>query len=848
VNRLWGWMRVGLTDLRGDLRRFGVLLACLALGTGVIAAVGSVGEGLKQAVERDASVLMGGDLEAVPPERPATAEERAFFKTLGTVAYVVDTNARGVAGDNSAFIDLLAAGANYPLRGNVVSPQLEPGEKPAVLLGEQNGAYGTIVDALLLDRLAINVGDRFRIGKTEFEVRGTLTSLPDGALRGFQLGLTTVISTTAFATMTDLRSPLPGLLTHNRYKIVLDGISYDDAAAAIKERFADVEWTIRSPRDAAGSLVHFFDLFSRFLLIVGLSSLLVGGVGVANGVSTYIGERQRSIATLRALGATGPRILVHFLAQIGVLTLIGVGLGVLFGAVATLAILPVVGQALSVSLPPAIIPGPLMTAAGFGVLAGFAFSYLPLMRAQKVSPALLFRSLGSVLPQLSMQNLLRITVLGPLLLAAAGIFWLAVITTSNLNLVIYYSVGVVVAFALLRASGWALQKILKFVPPVPAAGLRHAIRNIYRPGSNAPVVIVSIGLGLSMLLVIALLNNNLNAQLLGAVSRDAPTFVATDLFPDEVETLEQLASETPGLTQFQWAPMLRAAVTGIKGVDPRTIDNLEEEATFLVTGEIPVTWLRDLPAGTTVIDGAWWPADYAGDPLISLRSSMKEQFGLKVGDTVQFTMFGDVFDATIANFRDYQWQNGINFMVTFSPGYIEGYPSTFLGTIKAAPGEEKNIERLLARTFPDIAFIPIGDALNQLAEILGQLGTAVNIVGGLAVINGLLVLAGTMAAGRKQREADAVIQKVLGATRSDVLWIFILEYGLLGAFAAIIASLVGIGSAWAITLSALEIDFSADPTLIGFVVAGAIVLTVAAGAATTWKALSSRPAQVLRNV
>jgi putative ABC transport system permease protein len=378
--------------------------------------------------------------------------------------------------------------------------------------------------------------------------------------------------------------------------------------------------------------------------------------------------------------------------------------------------------------------------------------------------------------------------------------------------------------------------------------LRHAIRNIYRPGSNAPVVIVSIGLGLSMLLVIALLNNNLNAQLLGAVSRDAPTFVATDLFPDEVETLEQLASETPGLTQFQWAPMLRAAVTGIKGVDPRTIDNLEEEATFLVTGEIPVTWLRDLPAGTTVVDGAWWPADYAGDPLISLRSSMKDQFGLKVGDTVQFTMFGDVFDATIANFRDYQWQNGINFMVTFSPGYIEGYPSTFLGTIKAAPGEEKNIERLLARTFPDIAFIPIGDALNQLAEILGQLGTAVNIVGGLAVINGLLVLAGTMAAGRKQREADAVIQKVLGATRSDVLWIFILEYGLLGAFAAIIASLVGIGSAWAITLSALEIDFSADPTLIGFVVAGAIVLTVAAGAATTWKALSSRPAQVLRNV
>lgn len=848
MSRIFGWMRIGLIDLRGDLRRFAVLIACLALGTSVIAAVGSVGAGLRLAVERDAASLMGGDIEASRPDRNANADELAFLKTLGVVTHVVDTNARGVSGDNSVLIDLLAVGNNYPLRGDVVSPQLKLASKPSELVEVHEGTFGAIVDVVLLDRLNIGLGERFRIGATEFEVRGTLSSLPDGAVRGFKLGLTALISTTALDTMTDLRPPLPGLLTQHRYKILLDDTSYEEAAAAISERFNDDNWKTRSPRDAAGNLVRYYDLFLRFLLIVGLSSLLVGGVGVSNGVSAYIGERQRSIATLRSLGATGARILVHFLTQIGVLTGIGVGLGVLLGAVASLLVLPLLGRTLNINLPALVEPISLLTAAGFGVLAGFAYSYLPLMRAQKVSPALLFRSPGSTMPQLDWQALVRVPVLLPVFLAAAGIFWLAVITTDDIALVGYYALGAILAFSLLRASSWILQKLLRLVPPFRIASLRNALRNIYRPGSTAPVVIMSIGLGLAMLLIIALLENNLRNQLLGVVSRDAPTFVVTDLFEDEVTILEQMALDEPDMTKFAWSPMLRGAVSGINGVDPTTLVDLSEEANFMLSGEIPLTWLREFPVGSTLLEGDWWPVDYAGEPLISLRSTAKSQLGVEVGDVIQFTLFGETIDATIANFRDYEWQQGINFMVTFSPGEIEAYPSTFLGTVKAANGREKNVERVLVRAFPDVAFIPVGDALNQIASILSQLGMAVSIVGGLAVINGLLVLAGTMAAGRKQREADAVVQKVLGATRAQVLWVFILEYGLLGAFAAIIASVIGIGSAWAITQSVLEIDFSADLILIVMVIVSAVLLTIAAGAITTWRVLSTRPAQFLRNI
>ena len=841
------WMRVGLIDLRGDLRRFGVLIACLALGTGVIAAVGSVGAGLELAVVRDATALLGGDLEAARPDRDATPGELAFLRTLGEVTHVIDTNARGSAGENSAFIDLLAVADNYPLLGNVRSPQLAPGEKPAGLLEERDGTYGAIVDVVLLDRLGIELGGHFQIGGRDFQARGILTSVPDGAVRGFHLGLTALISTTGLGTITELRRPLPGLLTQHRYKIVLEGRNYDKAAAMIAAEFDDVNWSTRSPRDAAGDLARYYDLFARFLLIVGLSSLLVGGVGVSNGVSAYIGDRQRSIATMRSLGATGARILVHFLTQIGVLAAFGVALGVLFGAASSLLILPLLGRALNVDLPALIEPVPLLTATGFGLLAGFAFSYLPLVRAQAVSPALLFRALGSIMPQPAWREMIRPSVLSPILIAAAGIFWLAVVTTDDIGLVSSYAVGVVLAFLLLRGSGWLLQLGLRLVPPLPIASIRYALRNIHRPGSPAPVVIMSIGLGLAMLLVIALLNTNLHSQLLGAVSRDAPTFVATDLFEDEVATLEAMARSEPLLSRFEYGPMLRGTVTGVGGLDPATLKNLPEEAAFLVGGEIPITWLRDLPADTTVVDGAWWPPDYVGKPLVSLRSTMKSQLGLEVGDAIEVELYGDRIEATVANFREYQWQNGINFMVTFSPGVIENYPSSFLGTIKAVAGHEKELERILTKAFPEISFIPIGDALSQAVTILGQLATAVNIVGGLAVINGLLVLAGTMAAGRKQREADAIVHKVLGATRADVLWVFVLEYSLLGAFAAAIATIVGIAAAWSITRRALEVGFSADPMLIGLIVAGAVLLTVATGAVTTWKALSTRPAQFLRD-
>ncbi len=858
MTKLRNWIRVALVDLRGDLRRFGILLACLALGTATIAGVSSVGDALKGAILRDANTLMGGDIQVNRADRRANPSEFAYMQTLGQVSETISSNSRADAMDdsgNTAFLDIYAVDELYPLYGDVVSPQLKPGEKPADLLALKDGAYGAIVDPVILDRLGIDLGGHFTVNGTEFEARGLLNSLPNSALRGLHLGLTTLMSVEAEQANPETRPPLPGLLTQYSYKIKLNPEQgdYTIAKPKVEEHFkADPEWKVQSPYDAAGTLARFYDLFVRFLLIVGLSSLLVGGVGIFNAVSAYIQERQRSIATLRSLGATGPRILVHFFTQVGIMSLVGIVIGLVIGAGLTAAALPVLGRILAVDLPPSIEWPALLTALLFGILAAFAFSYIPLVRAEKLRPAMLFRTVGTSIQSLRTREYLDPWVLGPLLVAGLGIFGLAWWTTQDLSLVGYYAIGVIAAYLLLSLAGRALQAVLRAIPPLPSVTFRNAFRGIYRPGSPAPTVIMSLGLGLAMLLVIVILSVNLRDQLLGQVTKDAPTFVATDLFDDEVVDLQDFLNSTGQVTEFMHSPMIRAAITKVNGVpsaDIRDRKDISGEAAYMLTGEILMTWRPDLPADSRVTAGAWWPDDYSGPPLVSLRDQDAISLGIKPGDKLELTLFGESFDVTVANLRDFQFQSGLNFLVTATPGTFDDFPGTNLATIKAAEGHEKDVERALAKKYPDITFLPVGEALNQAAGILGQLSTAVNIVGALAVVNGLLVLAGTMAAGRKQREADAVVNKVLGSTRGDVVKVFALEYALLGGFAALLSMLVGIAGAYAIVKGAqMDVGFGVNPLLVLGVLAGSIVLTIVTGALTTWSALSTKPAQYLRSM
>jgi putative ABC transport system permease protein len=843
---LWAAIRIGLLDMRGDMRRFGLLVACLVVGTALIAGVSSVGASIKQAVEQDAALLMGGDIELSRADRAATGEELALFERFGRISRVIDTNVRAEVGDLSAFVDLISIGETYPLLGRVGSPELPDGVSAHEFLAPRDGVPGAFVNRLMLDQLGVGVGDTLEIGGTPFEVRGALIGLPDAAVRGFRLGLPAVITIEALGALSDRTSPLPGLGTWFRYKLLLDQGDAEAGKAAIEEALGDATWTVRSARDGLGPMVRYYDIFMRFLVIVGLASLLIGGVSVWTGISAYVAERANVIAVLRSMGAGQARVFVHFFSQVATLAAIGVGTGLLIGGGAAMVALPIVGNAVGVSLPSTLHIQPLAVAAGVGLITAFAFSYLPLQQAQSISPVLLFRSKGLAAPPIDWAGLLGSLRVVPLILSAIVFFWLAIVMTDDPVLVAAFAAVSLFAVILFRLAIFAATYVVTRLPESSNRVLRHAMRNIVGEGSNAPSVVVSLGMALAMLVVVLVLEVNLRQEYLGASVFDAPTFVASDLFEDEVAALQAMKDEGGDVVGFTSTPMLRGALTAVNGTPAEQLRTRGAEASFLLSGEVPLTFRQQLPITSKLVEGQWWPADYHGPALVSLHQSLRSGLSVKIGDELTFTIFGDAVTAKVANFRDYSWQGGIDFLATFSPGVLEQFPSTLLGAVTAASGSEDDLERYLATTLPDVRFIAIGETLEQITAALGQLALAASLVGGLAVSNGLLVLIGSLATGRRQRQADAVITKVLGAKRFEVIAVAVLQYVLLAAFAALLATPLGIALAWILTLVLLEVDFTVNLVTLSAVDLGAIAITGLLGATTIFKVLSIRPAHLLR--
>jgi putative ABC transport system permease protein len=843
MNSFFGILRVALTDLRGGLGRFVVLIACLALGVGTIAVVGSVDASVQAALNVDARNMLGGDLQAQLTYRRATEDERALFASLGRVSEVVDFFGRASGEDRSAFVTIRAADEQYPLLDRIITSV--PGPLPS-LLDDRNGVKGVLASQALLDALLAKVGDTITIGNGDFQVRGTFQGLPDQASQDIIVGYPVLMSMAGIDATGIVK---PGTLARYSYKIVFGRDSnFETAVAAIRQRFPNAGYEFTAPHQATQQLARYFDLFRRFLTIVALSALLVGGIGVANGVTAYVGTRNREIATMKALGATRGRIVVHYLVQTFVLVGIGILLGILIGMTLSLFALPILGPYVGLRLTPVIEWSSLLSAAGFGLLVGFTFAYVPLQRASELQPALLFRSAGSEAAPMSIKSLRRPEVILPLLAALAALFALAANVAGRADLVFWFALGAGLAFALLGAASRLLRWVVRHMPPLPDAKTRNALQAIGRPGAPAATIVLSLGLGLSLLILLVTISGSMRHQLDRSFTVDAPDFIYMDLFEDEAAELQAFSHSDPRIKSFRSEPVLRSSTLMVNGQKPPALEDIPRDISMFFGGDQPVSTGAELPTGNTLVGGAWWKPDYTGPALVSVAQQVQQAYGIKLGDTLTFNIFGGDLTATVASIRSFDWQRvRVNFPFVLSPHALDDFPLSYFAFIEVLPGQQVAVQRTLMEQYPQLVFIPIDEALGSIIKVIDSISSAVSVVGAIAISSGVLALAGALASGRRQREAEAIVEKVLGATRSDILIGYLIEYGLVGSVASLMATAIGLGGAWIVSSLFTDMRFEIDPGVLAIAIGSAFLVVFGVGAATTWGALSVRPGRALRD-
>jgi len=833
-------LRFALRELRSGLTGFRIFLACLLLGVAAIASVGTVSQSLLEGLANDGRSILGGDVSLRLTHRAVEPDQMAFLTANAEVseATTMRAMARLPSGEGRrVLVELKAVDNLYPLYGAV---GLEPAVPMADALARSDGAWGAVVERNLLRRLNAEPGDRIKVGETEFRVSAVLTREPDRAGRTFTLGPTFMIAQEALA---DTGLVQPGSLIRYHYRLRLtEGWDVPAFRLALEEAFPDAGWRILDASGAAPRISRFIKRLTLFLTLVGLASLLVGGVGVGNAVRSFLEQRTATIATFKCLGAPSRLVFQIYMTQILILATFGIAGGLLFGSLAPWALDRILGDSLGWSAVVRLYPQTLVLAAVFGVLTTVTFSLWPLGKAKQTSPARLFRDvIGGAAQRPETRTLILLVGLG------LGLAALAVLTATERRMAFYFIIGTMASFVLFRLAGEAVIRLARRARGLRAPGPRLAIANLHRPGAPTVPVIMSLGLGLTLLVAIALIEGNLGKQVRQALPDEAPGFYFIDIQPDQVEAFEATVNAIPGVIEMARVPMLRGRISAVNGRLPSEL-SIPPEIQWVFRGDRGLTWRRDPIPDAEVVAGDWWPPDYQGDPLVSLDANVGAKLGIGPGDRLTVNILGRDVEVTIANLRTIDWSDlAINFVMVFSPGLLEAAPQTHIATVRSAPEAEDAIEIAVTDQFVNVSAIRVKEALQQVAELMSQIAVAVRAVAGIAILAGVLVLAGALAAGQRRRIYDAVVLKVLGATRGRIAGAFLLEYGLLGLITAAIASGIGTLAAYLVLTGVMRSEFVFLPWAVISTALLATCITLGLGFLGTYRALGHKAAPLLRN-
>lgn len=840
-------LRMAWRETRGAWRHFVAFFGCVALGVAALVSVGTLAANLDGTLAREAKALMGGDVElrsAHPLDRDADAALARLRRAGATTSSVRELVGMALhpARGATLLVELKAVDGGYPLYGRV---ETRPGATLAALLAERDGTPGAVVEAQLLERLGLAVGDAIAVGAARFTVTGVIAREPDRATGFVTLGPHVLIAAHALE-----RTGLLQVGSRVRYRTLVrlpDAMPARAAHERLAREVADPSVRIAVFDDAQPGLRRFFAQLASYLGLVGLASLLVGGIGVASSVATFVRRQLGTIAVLKCLGAPSRTLLATYLVQmqaLGVLgSLAGAGLGV--------AIQPALVGALGPFAPFALEPKLDAWTVGRGVAMGTLTALLaalwPLLAVRAVPPSLVLRSEVEAGAWRARRPWAAALPIAAGLVALA--FWQA--GSPKLGAIFVGASAAALVFLVLLAR--ALVTLARSLPRPGGLAWRHGLAGLHRPGGHTARAVVALGLGVMLLVAIALLEANLGRQIAFEQKRAAPSFFFMDVQPDQREAFSRLVAAANGGTSPALTPVVRARIAAINGapVTRGLIDRRKAEAPdkiWYLTREYVLTVAAEPPPANAITRGRWWTAeDAARRPRVSMEEDAARYLGVDVGGTLTFNVQGVPVEAEVMSLRKVDWQSlSMNFFAILSPGALDGAPATWVATARVPAAAETGLQDAVVAAFPNVTAIPVRAVLERVGAVLDQISFAVRFMALFSIAAGLVVMAGALAATRYQRLYESVILKTLGATRGAVARAFAVEYACLGAAAGVGGSLLATALAWVVLRFVLDVPWALEP---GPLVAGVLATTAVSlvvGFLATFRLLGRKPLAVLR--
>jgi len=876
-------------ETRGAWRHFLYFFACIAIGVGALVGVSLFGTNVARAVTKEARGLLGGDLEIRLTHTLSLAGQAvlqsmgergmAFTHVSELVAMAARTTQGSAVTQSTQIIELKAVEPTYPLYGAI---RLDPAQSPDVLLHPDerrcggHSCFGALVQESLLIRMGLSVGDQLKIGQAMFLITAIVRTEPDRMANAFSLGPRVMIAQEGLQAAELIK---PGSRVRERYLVKIpSGMPVEPLLSDLRGRLAADSARISSYRAAQPQLRQFLDQLSRYLGLIGLTALFIGGMGVGTSIHAFLRDKLRTIAILKSVGADSATVVSTYVVQAIFLGCIGSLAGILLGIALQRGLPPLMADLFVSDLLEQLGVSselswssiwPITKGAMLGLLSTLLFTLWPLLKIRDIHPGVIFRrdaeqtTVEPETPPLQwwvkwgLADRVNVGTAGGIIL---GLCALSVWQAGSWSIGFLFLGALSLAIAVLFVCAQVFVRGLAWVPMPRVLSLRYAVGNVVRPGGQAAGIMVAIGIGVMVIVTVSLVEQALLHQVQENRPTDAPTFFFIDIQPDQAKEFVSLVERQTGRARPELTPLVRSRLHAIDGHvvtaeegmekdDKRTEGKEERGKQWYFTREYVLTFLEQLPKDNRLVQGAWWkPGQVLSTPQVSVEEEAAIHLGLVIGSIVEFDIQGATVSAEVSSIRKVEWGNfSTNFYMILSPGALEGAPFTYVGTVRVSPQEEVPLQQAVVASFPNVTAIHIGDVLDSFARVLDRLSLAIRALALFCLLAGGVVMAAALAATRYRRLYESVILKALGATRGLIARAFAIEYVLLGAVAGLIGLALGSVLSWAVLQYVFDLPWSIHPRVLGIGLLLTMLLTLIVGFASTYRILGQRPLAVLRH-